>query len=106
LSPPPAPLSRAPSFFTHDNFWLSFFHLWALTLNGEATYTPPGTFDGYTLMSTTVVAEAHSVVSGGAFGASFGAWRFAGHTQTQKHFMHCLAPWVQLDAPCTCTHTL
>jgi hypothetical protein len=20
--------------------------------------------------------------------------------------MHCLTPWVQLDAPCTCTHTL
>jgi hypothetical protein len=27
------------------------------------------------------------------------------HTNT-KHFIHCLTPWVQLAAPCTCTHTL
>jgi hypothetical protein len=29
----------------------------------------------------------------------------AGHSNT-KHFIHCLTPWVQLAAPCTCTHTL
>jgi hypothetical protein len=73
-SPPPRPAhpSRAPSYFTRENFWLSYFQLWALTLNGEATYPAPGAYDGYTLLATSVVAGPHSVASIGAFGASAG----------------------------------
>jgi hypothetical protein len=29
------------------------------------------------------------------------------HKRTNtKHFIHSLTPWVQIAAPCTCTHTL
>jgi len=28
------------------------------------------------------------------------------HTRIHVCFSHCLTPWVRLDAPCACTHTL
>jgi hypothetical protein len=51
---------------------MSYFHLWALSMNGDAGYVAPGTFDGYTLVTTVVVAGPGSVSTGGAGDSSYG----------------------------------
>ncbi len=61
-------VSIAQEFFRNTNFWMSFFHLWALTLNGQATFLAPGLFDGYTLLTAVPVAGPSVILSASAAG--------------------------------------
>ena len=55
---------------------MSFFHLWALTIDGTANFVPPGNFDGYTLLNTVIVSgPSYSYnVNVAGYGVSSGPW--------------------------------
>jgi hypothetical protein len=50
-----------------------------------------------TMASATPVVVAPPLV---------GPTRYTHKRTNTKHFIHCLTPWVQLAAPCTCARTL
>ena len=43
-------------------------------------------------------AQTGALATSSVLKTDTGAW-------VPLHFIHCLTPWVQLAAPCTCTHT-